>query len=377
VDSARPAAAFAEIPRTPGLHEVFGFDSPSAGPLVVAVVSAGGKPDPRAGDRGVTVGVFDAVDGKRLAWWRTGIEVSGGVVATHAYQSADGPVVVLAPDRLPVRQWLLPEGRPVGPVIEPGGHSRAVASYRDGGRTILVVADAKGLLRRFDAATGAPVGEPVRYGPSEPSRGPLSRLVRRPEPEPPTFPGSLALGISTGPPSFVVTDRNGALWSGSFASGTATAVPIDLPQRIWFVQPDPIGRAGVFLVTGPGFAGFCDAGTGEFVTPPIRFVSDSAGEEPDGAGALLISGELRVFVAVSGGILGFTAGQECGPHRLYAPDEECGPHRLLEPDRDLAGDDWLESLTMLPVGDRHALFAVGDRRIYRLDAATGRPWPAE
>jgi len=41
------------------------------------------------------------------------------------------------------------------------------------------------------------------------------------------------------------------------------------PQRIWFVQPDPSGRANVFLVTGPGFAGFCDTGTGEFVTPPI------------------------------------------------------------------------------------------------------------
>jgi hypothetical protein len=159
------------MPRLPGLHDLIGVNSPSAGPLVIAVVSSRGKADSRPGQSGVAVGVFDAASGRQLAWFRTDVAFADGVVASHVYQSDNGPVLVLAPDRHPVRQWLLPQGQPFGPAIKPGGSSRAIDSYRDRGHTILVVADAHGRLRRFDAATGAPVGRPIRFGTPEPPRG--------------------------------------------------------------------------------------------------------------------------------------------------------------------------------------------------------------
>jgi hypothetical protein len=61
VDSTNRAGVLAQMPRGRGLHEVFGFDSPSAGPLLVAVVSARGW---SGGDSvGVNGGVFDASGG--------------------------------------------------------------------------------------------------------------------------------------------------------------------------------------------------------------------------------------------------------------------------------------------------------------------------
>ncbi|GHJ48913.1 hypothetical protein Cs7R123_62550 [Catellatospora sp. TT07R-123] len=114
------------------------------------------------------IGCWDAATGEQVGRLLDG-------VAKHVYVD-DGDLVVAGVD--PTGRAMrrrLPSGRPTAPLGRP--HRRfalrrpkppqaeSMTSYReDGGPLILVTGDRDGVVQRWDAATGLPVGEPVRLG---------------------------------------------------------------------------------------------------------------------------------------------------------------------------------------------------------------------
>jgi hypothetical protein len=347
VEAESPDSVIAHLPKADVPHEMHGFVSSSHGPLLVLIMQ-NAKPD---------IGVYDAATGAELSWFRgqTG-RADQGALASHVYQGVDGPVLALATDDEGVRQFDLPAGRPVHASFEPGGRGRALSSYRDGaGRIVLVVADAEGDLRRFDAATGTPVGDSVRFGPEEPPpAGLLARLTRRKAPPESVHLSSRAMVIDD---AVLVVDRGDRLWRVLPDAGTATEVPLDPELRARQVMSDPLARPRVFLINGPGFAAFCNVVTGRRVGPLLPL-----GDLPDGVGAAVVGGELKVYASTDGRILRFLAGTDAAPYQIFGPP----------PGTD--HEEFLEDLCVLPVGERTAVLVTDGRVIRRFDAATDQPW---
>jgi hypothetical protein len=131
------------------LFRMHGLDVPGTGPVLVMVTHH--------------AAVHDARSGAELAWFP--------LLDKHhdPYQVAscvyDG-VLVVAADGEDLRQWELPSGRAIHTGFDPGGRTRAVTSYRNGERTVLVLVDDEGTVRRFDATLGTPIGKPCGCHPS-------------------------------------------------------------------------------------------------------------------------------------------------------------------------------------------------------------------
>jgi WD40 repeat protein len=95
---------------------------------------------------------------------RTGPVQSGPISAVATARLDDGRTLIISGgDDGVLRRWDAATGHPVGDLLT--GHNRAVwavASARlDDGRTLIISGGDEGVLQRWDAATGHPVGDPL------------------------------------------------------------------------------------------------------------------------------------------------------------------------------------------------------------------------
>jgi KAP family P-loop domain len=94
----------------------------------------------------------------------TGPVQSGPIAAVATARLNDGRTLIISGgDDGVVRRWDAATGELVGePLTGHPGWVRSVASARlDDGRTLIISGDSEGVLRRWNAATGEPVGEPL------------------------------------------------------------------------------------------------------------------------------------------------------------------------------------------------------------------------
>jgi len=337
---------FAEIDPPGQTLELVGFDSPSRGPLVV-LIRRTTAPDVR---------VFDATSGTELGSFpEVGRRLEQFGPAVHIYESADGPVLVLVVPGKKVGQWLLPDGQPVHTPIEAGADERAVTSYLDGDRRVLVVADALGKLRRFDAVSGAPIGAPTRFRPRPGLLARLSGKAGHPGWE--LLPRALAVDETSVGPAVLVADGRHGLWRVE-PDGTSRVVPVDPPLSVIGLSADPLGRPhAAGLRSGNRFA-VHDIRTGELLSGPVE-VPAVLDDVATAICATATGGRLSVFMAVGARLLRLTGGDTevlLGPPM---PDHE------EEEDEEEPVDYFVDGLCTLPLGAGTAVFADDSSRIYR------------
>ena len=145
----------------------------------------------------------------RTGWQprRRGWPFPGSMAAIAAQ---DRGVVATCADFRSVHLWDLLTGEPAGPVITLGARAAQMAAARLADRTpVIVIGDTDGYVRRFNAFTGAPVGEPVI-----PHGWPAAQVLPVPVPG-----GRLILAV----------ERHGRVRRFDARSGE----PIGDPQRPW------------------------------------------------------------------------------------------------------------------------------------------------
>ncbi|MFD4657329.1 WD40 repeat domain-containing protein [Kitasatospora sp. NPDC058444] len=291
------------------------------------------------------IGVIDARDGSEIAAF--GVEdwhLKGGFVASHVYRPDGGrPVLVTAHDNQVVRQWDLASGERAHQDFRPrtrrwrstAAPMNSVASYREGGRTVLAIGDSDGLVRRYDAASGCEVGRPLRH---------------------PAGIASLAVYEIGGDPHLACGDRQNRVWLWDVRSGRLVR-RVGEPRQAWIRHIVPYEVEGrVRLAVGSN-------------SRTLQRL-DAAGGESLGTVLCHEGGVVGVCVARRGADSVLVVSSE----HLHRYDAASG-ERLGEPVRWWEGDGTLAVCT-LEVQGRTALFVAGIHGIWRFDAFSGAPWPA-
>lgn len=218
---------------------------------------------------------------------RNTVKLTGHIAPVHAVAlSPDGRTVVSAGDDRTIRRWNTATGAPVGPPLV--GHSGSVEGLviSPDGRTIVSSSDDR-TIRRWDATTGKPLGLPLRGHEKE---------VK-------------SVGISPDGRMIVsaAMDRTVRRWRAD------TGAPVGRPlhghtDSVWSVA---FGQDGRTIVSG-GYDGTVrrwDARTGEQLGPPLRgHTGPVVDVAVDIRHSLLVSagedGTVRRWDAITGASLG-------------------------------------------------------------------------
>ncbi|WP_144120118.1 WD40 repeat domain-containing protein [Catellatospora sichuanensis] len=300
-------------------------------------------------DPGHEVHLIDALDGTPAAGFTVVPRRWLGVCKTswystfltsHVYQAAGGPRLVTTHDEWLVRQWNLATRRQATRARRlpesDWGWIKAITSYADAGRTVLLLGGHDALVRRYDAATGREIAEPLRHDVSV---------------------DALAVYAVDGVRHIASGDASGRLHRWDAATGRKVGRQIAAHQGPirWIVAYLVEGRPQ--LVTGSidQTVRRWDALTGDEIGETRYF-----GEVPLAA---LLTGEGADRLLV--------VGCDDKLHRYRAATGE----PVGEP-IDCGADFYVVDLCELEVAGRRALFVCGDpAAIRRFDARTFRPWP--
>lgn len=323
------------------LFQMHGVDGPGTGPVLVLVTHH--------------AAVYDARSGAELAWFPLlDRRHYPNQVASCVY---DG-VLVVAADGEDLRQWELPSGRAIHTGFDPRGRTRAVTSYRDGERTVLVLVDDEGTVRRFDAALGTPIGKALRL-PAERLSSRLARLVGKGDSAPVVVgaPQKIVMDPAADQPTALIVGRHG-FWRVGLDAGAVTWLAVDAKFTTQHLDLDPRPGPSAVVISGYEGVAVVDAHDGRYTAGPLLIDDDLGGT----CAAAVIDGRLRVFVAVGSGVSHWDGGDTTST--------------VLPPNETNENDD-TDAVCVLEVDGRLALFASNAVDIYRYDASTGKPWPPD
>ncbi|MEV0566961.1 hypothetical protein [Dactylosporangium sp. NPDC050588] len=290
------------------------------------------------GDRGRQIRVYDAATGVTIGVSGVGgWHAMGGLIRSHLSSDRGEPVLVTALDGEVVRQWRLPHPAPAAPdlrLARPGDLKApwvcAVTSYVHDGRTVLVLGDSDGAVRRFDAVSGAEVAPPLVH------EGSVNRIA------------VYTVGDRT---HLACGEDTGRLWRWDAVTGVPVGPPVSAHLELYFaIVPFEIGGRTLLATSS--------------ADQSIRRVDPVSGD---------LVGDFRAFeegaavCLASGPVLAVAEG-----HNLWRFDPA-----TFEPVAAPVsfGDEYLEAVCALEVDGRAALFVAGEKTIHRFDATTGEPWP--
>ncbi|GAA1532370.1 hypothetical protein GCM10009827_057800 [Dactylosporangium maewongense] len=289
-------------------------------------------------DRDRQITVYDAATGVTIGAAGVGKwHAMGGFITSHLSTDHVGPVLVTALDGEVVRQWRLPHPAPAAPELRlarPGDVKApwvcAVTSYVHDGRMVLVLGDSDGVVRRFDAASGAEVAPPLVHD---------DRIHR------------IAAYTVDGRPHLACGEDTGRLWRWDAVTGVPVGPPVSAHLELYFaIVPFEIGGRTLLATSS--------------ADQSIRRVDPVSGD---------LVGDFRAFeegaavCLAPGPVLAVVEGGNLWRFDLATFEPVAAPVRF--------GDECLEAVCALDVDGRAALFVAGEKTIRRFDATTGEPWP--